>query len=85
MIAKDSSVNSAVPDLPLIKGPSNVFLSELMPNRPYIFEVERGEDGFTFSGEVKAGGFNVILTKLGPLIARNPTSRRRGGHTECGR
>ena len=70
VIAKDSSVNSAVPDLPLIKGPSNVFLSELMPNRPYIFEVERGEDGFTFSGEVKAGGFNVILAKLGPLIAR---------------
>ena len=41
-----------------------------MPDRPYLFEVQRGESIFTFSGEVRAGGFNVILAKLGPLIAR---------------
>ena len=70
VIAKDSSEDNPVPDLPLIQGPSNVFLSELMPNRPYLFEVERGEDVLTFSGDVRAGDFNVIVAKLGPFIAR---------------
>jgi len=69
VIAKDRSENDPLPDIPLIQGPSNVLLSELMPDRPYLFEVRRGESIFTFSGEVRAGGFNVILAKLGPLIA----------------
>ena len=70
VIAKDGSEDNPVPDLPLIQGPSNVFLSELMPNRPYLFEVQQGENVLTFSGEVRAGGFNVIVAKLGPFIAR---------------